>query len=241
LKDYKKRREHETSTSSSLGKKNKLTIGHDVGGWNNLISPELDWETYLDEQLHLNKHSQETNQRHDVEKERKKRMTHFTRPRYLTHREAARLMGFSNKFQIFRQNEPSGPATALFGNAVTPPIIGAICACMLRAQHLKSGKDEKGWEEDQKEGVEEDPEIGSWDCVGARVALKMTLDSIPEWRREALAKRIKALSTIQNVTTAASTTTKVANEKVQEKPNCCFRFRDTGKCSWGDDCKFLHY
>ena len=30
--------------------------------------------------------------------------------------------------KILRENNPSGPATALFGNAVTPPIIGAICA-----------------------------------------------------------------------------------------------------------------
>lgn len=91
-------------------------------GWNNLISTELDWETELDDRYLSERHDNENPLTSNLERNRLKKMAlPHHRPRFLTHREASRLMGFPSDFSILREDDREGPATALFGNAVTPP------------------------------------------------------------------------------------------------------------------------
>mmetsp|Transcript_30731 Transcript_30731/g.86116 ORF Transcript_30731/g.86116 Transcript_30731/m.86116 type:complete len:432 (-) Transcript_30731:1435-2730(-) len=53
-------------------------------------------------------------------------------PRFYTPRECARLQGFPESFKIFREKEdPSGCQAALFGNAVSVPIVTAISARLM--------------------------------------------------------------------------------------------------------------
>jgi DNA (cytosine-5)-methyltransferase 1 len=52
-------------------------------------------------------------------------------PRYLTPREAARMQGFPEGFWIPREDDPAGPGVALFGNAVSPPVIAAVLSVLV--------------------------------------------------------------------------------------------------------------
>jgi len=53
-------------------------------------------------------------------------------PRFLTPRECARVQGFPEYFKLPQNGAPNGPSAALFGNAVSPPIVAAIVEAMLR-------------------------------------------------------------------------------------------------------------
>jgi DNA-cytosine methyltransferase len=53
-------------------------------------------------------------------------------PRFLTPRECARVQGFPEDFKLPHSGAPNGPSAALFGNAVSPPIVAAIVEAMLR-------------------------------------------------------------------------------------------------------------
>ena len=216
-------------------------------GWNNLIPGQFDWEARMDDLLFSTERTEEeTTKQVEEDMKEESRMNIIQsqliqinqRPRFLTHREAARLMGFSNNFQILRENDPSGPGTALFGNAVTPPIIGAIAACMLRAHGIEFHVIKS----------EYDDYISSHSCVGGRVAMIMTLETIPKdvlWRREMLAHRMNraVVMTSQLATSmtgggggggGGESVTMVEDE------NCCYDYRATGKCEWGDKCRFSH-
>jgi DNA-cytosine methyltransferase len=205
-------------------------------GWNNLISTELDWETELDDRYLSERYANENPPTSNLERNRLQKIAlPHHRPRFLTHREASRLMGFPSDFSILREDDPSGPGTALFGNAITPPIIGGIVACMLRARRTENTTN-------SLEGTatkEEQEDIGSWDCVGTRVALNMALNACSgAARRRALMERIKALSLQQQCTAAAATGATPTSTK--DDQNCCYRFRDSGTCAWGDKCKYIH-
>ena len=157
-------------------------------------------------------------------------------------------MGFPSDFSILREDDREGPATALFGNAVTPPIIGGIVACMLRARRMENTKNNL----EGTSTTEAQEDIGSWDCVGTRVALNMALNSCSGMaRRRALMEKIKGLSLQQQCAAAAATGATPTSTKegqkgvrvvpvVEQQSNCCYRFRDTGTCAWGEQCKYVH-
>eukprot|EP00466_Bigelowiella_natans_P014232 jgi/Bigna1/143942/aug1.82_g18650 len=70
-----------------------------------------------------------------------------TRPRFLAPREFARLQGFPESFRLDGQTERQNPYAALFGNAVSPPIVTAIGGAILhwlsrRGRRCRDGKDE---------------------------------------------------------------------------------------------------
>ena len=207
-------------------------------GWNNLIPGQFDWEARMDDLLFSTEKKEDMKEEPHMNIIRSQLIQTNQRPRFLTHREAARLMGFSNKFKILREHDPSGPGTALFGNAVTPPIIGAIAACMLRAHDI----------EFQVIESEFDDYISSHSCVGGRVAMILTLETIPKnvlWRREMLAHRMNRAVVM---TSQLATSTGGggggggggAGEPVAVVENCCYDYRATGKCEWGDKCRFSH-
>eukprot|EP00756_Hemistasia_phaeocysticola_P043657 Hpha_TRINITY_DN17231_c0_g1::TRINITY_DN17231_c0_g1_i1::g.17816::m.17816/K00558/DNMT1, dcm; DNA (cytosine-5)-methyltransferase 1 len=51
--------------------------------------------------------------------------------RFLTPRECARVQGFPEGFVLPLKGDPSGPSAALFGNAVSPPVVAAVAEQML--------------------------------------------------------------------------------------------------------------
>jgi DNA (cytosine-5)-methyltransferase 1 len=57
-------------------------------------------------------------------------------PRYLTARECARMHGFPETFVIPLERSADGPGIALFGNAVSPPVVLAIAHAMLTTAGL---------------------------------------------------------------------------------------------------------
>jgi site-specific DNA-cytosine methylase len=68
-------------------------------------------------------------------------------PRFLTPRECARVQGFPESFKLPQNGAPNGPSAALFGNAVSPPVVAAIVEAMLR-HHEASIADTAAVEDD---------------------------------------------------------------------------------------------
>jgi hypothetical protein len=95
--------------------------------------------------------------------------------RFFTHRECARLMGFAERFRVLREEDARGPASALFGTAVCPPIVAAVAACMLAAR--EDPAEEPATKRRRRECVAEDDveTIGAWTGPGARAALRLAL------------------------------------------------------------------
>lgn len=157
--------------------------------------------------------------------------------RFFTHRECARLMGFAERFRVLREEDARGPASALFGNAVCPPIVAAVAACMLAAR--EDPAEEPATKRRRRECVAEDDveTIGAWTCPGARAALRLALDAVPPRSRDALASKMRDASDARRRGTDDD-----AQEDAGSAPplNVCFRFRDTGACAWGDTCRFAH-
>jgi DNA-cytosine methyltransferase len=60
--------------------------------------------------------------------------------RWISAREGARMQGFPESFWIPEENEGHGPGTALFGNAVTVPVIAAILHSALKAAKISTLK-----------------------------------------------------------------------------------------------------
>ena len=77
----------------------------------------------------------------------------------------------------------------------------------------------------------------------------LTLETIPKnvlWRREMLAHRMNRAVVM---TSQLATSTGGgggggggggAGEPVAVVENCCYDYRATGKCEWGDKCRFSH-
>jgi threonine dehydratase len=87
-----------------------------------------------------------------------------------------------HNFEILREKQASGPATALFGNAVCPPIVGAIAACVLRALKIDI----------LLESLEET--YGKWDDIGTKAGLKLTLNSLEGTHRRVLQEKMILMS-----------------------------------------------
>ena len=226
-----------TSTTTSATTSQHLQHRSSSRGWSNLISKQLDWEVYLNDTFlsHISINDPLLEQTLAKKRDTLIRNTN-QRPRYFSHRECSRLMGFPAKFQILREKEAAGPATALYGNAVCPPIVGAIAACMLRALNINV----KVSNNDDEDGEDEEDDIGDWNCIGTRTALQLTLQSLPNgYRRQVLCQKIKKMSLLPIV--EENKNDDIDDEKQREQElQICYRFRDTGSCSWGDKCRWQH-
>ena len=174
-----------------------------------------------------------------------------SRPRFFTHRECARLMGFSESFRVLRENDASGPASALFGNAVCPPIIAAVAACMLAARDggavadcpeapAKRRRVVPGVASNAAPPAARSTAIGHWTCPGARAALTLVLDAVDPRARDALARRIRVAAEEVLRGVGGHFDADAQTDVAQKAPLVCFRYRDTGVCAWGDKCRFSH-
>lgn len=59
-------------------------------------------------------------------------------PRFVTHRECARMQGFPETYQVAQELDVQGPATAQYGNAVSSPMIFATLHSVLLAAGVPS-------------------------------------------------------------------------------------------------------
>ena len=139
------------------------------------------------------------------------------RPRFFTPRECARLQGFPEAFQIARAHEdPNGPHAALFGNAVSPPVVAAVAGAMLDSLDL----------------------LPPGTSVLA-TALEMVLEAVPERSVE----RLHGCVT-DAMAAAASEAVAVAAEppgvNAAGGGGVCYKWQRTGKCAWGKGCRWAH-
>ena len=176
----------EQSRRKTVQKTDKCRHDAQIRGWNNLISPQLDWDVRLND-IYLSRNYSNGNEsilqeQQRIQDERDHMITGKIRPRFFSHRESSRLMGFPHNFEILREKQASGPATALFGNAVCPPIVGAIAACVLRALKIDI----------LLESLEET--YGKWDDIGTKAGLKLTLNSLEGTHRRVLQEKMILMS-----------------------------------------------
>lgn len=177
------------------------------------------------------------------------------RPRFFTHRECARLMGFAESFNILREYDASGPASALFGNAVCPPIVAAVAACMLAARDGGADSAVANSEAPAKRrrvasGVAPSAAststsashaaIGEWACPGARAALTLALEAVAPSARDALSRRIRVAADEVERGVGGHMDADAQTDVAAKAALVCFRYRDTGECAWGDTCRFAH-
>ena len=169
------------------------------------------------------------------------------RPRFFTPRECARLQGFPESFKIVpsEHTHPNGPHAALFGNAVSPPVIavvaGAMLDCLATAKARRSGGTSGGGASSAPAAVPIGKK-GSGITRGINVALNMLLEAVPLRSAPVLRERIQsALNSPDR--DGDSVRIRSANDdavgSTGDRP-VCFRFRDQGACSWGDRCRFSH-
>ena len=154
------------------------------------------------------------------------------RPRFYTPRECARLQGFPEAFRIGRElKDPTGPQAALFGNAVSPPVIAAIVETMLVALRSASGADI------HMTPAPESPFQGA----PTPIALHMLLEAVSETKVASLKQRIlTSLSKPKPAIVDTSDHSGTAMTTLKVPAQVCFRWRDTGKCAWGSKCRWRH-
>lgn len=144
--------------------------------------------------------------------------------RFFTARECARLQGFPESYLIPRETDADGPGAALFGNAVSPPIIAALASRVLDAingsNSAENVSDKDCWRMDN----------------AVAVAMNMVVHAIPNDAKHVLQEKIEGVY-------KKKTTFKPVEEVYVDRLSdglICFDYRDTGHCIKGKDCRYLH-